>query len=267
MAMEMDYTNQVVLITGGSAGIGFACAALFLELGAAVSICGTNAEKLHDALRALEGTGGSVYGEVCDVADGEALRAFAAHTRERLGEIDVWISNAGVCHRYDILDTPEAVFDHSFDVNVKAVYLGAQIAYEAMKDRGGVILIASSFAALMPSVGSGIYAATKAAVSSMVKTLAAELAPCGIRVNGYIPGVIETDMGRQTAAVDTDAMRGAIAMQRFGESREIAYAAAFLASAYAGYITGATLEISGGKLGVQNPKKAWADQAQRGSTN
>ncbi|MCI8399168.1 MAG: SDR family oxidoreductase [Oscillibacter sp.] len=263
MSMKIDYTGKTVLITGGSAGIGYACAELFLELGAAVSICGTNAARLEDALRRLGASGGRVYGEALDVADEKSLRTFAAHTRERFGGIDVWISNAGVCESYSIIDTPEEAYERSFDTNVKAVYLGAKAAYEVMKDRGGVMLLASSFASLIPSVGSGIYAATKAAVSSMVRSLAAELAPYGIRVNGYIPGVIETGMNRETIAANRAAMEEVIALQHFGETRDIAYGAAFLASEYAKYITGITLEISGGKFGTQNPKKAWADKERR----
>ena len=94
------------------------------------------------------------------------------------------------------------------------------------RDRGGVLLLASSFAARFPSVGSGVYAATKAGVSSMVKTLAAEMAPYGIRVNGYIPGVINTEMNRARIAADEDALKSAIALQSFGEPIDVAWALA-----------------------------------------
>ena len=257
MSMNIDYTNKVVLITGGNAGIGYACAQLFLELGASVAICGTSEEKLSAAVNELKKVSDKIYGEVCDVADPKSLRAFADHTKETFGDIDVWMSNAGICPQYDIIDTPDDVFDTAFDVNVKAVHVGAKIAYEMMKDRGGVMLLASSFASIMPSVGSGIYAATKSAVSSMVKTLAAELAPYNIRVNGYIPGVIDTAMSRLATSKNGEAMAKVISMQKFGDPVEIAYGAAFLASEYAGYITGICLEISGGKFSVQNPAAAW----------
>ena len=166
--------------------------------------------------------------------------------------------------QYSIIDTDEAMWDKTMDTNVKSVYLGARIAFRSMKDRGGVILIASSFAAVFPSVGSGAYAATKSAVTSMIKTLAAELAPYGIRVNGYIPGVINTDLTRPVISVNGEAMKQAIAMQDFGQPEDVAWALAFLASGYARYITGTTLEISGGKMGVQNPAKAWKDKETRG---
>ena len=96
-----------------------------------------------------------------------------------------------------------------------------------------------------------------------MNTLAAELAPYGIRVNGYIPGVIDTDMTHALTVSNGEAMKSAIAMQTFGEPMDVAWALAFLASDYARYITGTTLEISGGKMGVQNPAKAWKDKEAR----
>ena len=205
----------------------------------------------------------TAFGETCDVSDGESLKGFARHAEEALGGLDIWVSNAGVYPQYSIIDTPENVWDKTVDTNMKSVYLGARIAYEAMKDKGGVMLLASSFAAVFPSVGSGVYAATKSAVKSMVNTLAAELAPYGIRVNGYIPGVIDTDMTHALTVSNGEAMKSAIAMQTFGEPMDVAWALAFLASDYARYITGTTLEISGGKMGVQNPAKAWKDKETR----
>ncbi len=262
--MNIRFDGQTVLITGGSAGIGLAAAELFGSLGARVAICGTNPKKLEHAVAELKSKGISVLGETCDVTDAAALERFTSHAEAALGPVNVWISNAGIYPQYSIIDTDEDLWNRTVDTNMKAVYLGARIAYRTMKDRGGVMLLASSFAAVFPSVGSGVYAATKSAVSSMVKTLAAELAPYGIRVNGYIPGVIDTDMTRALTEANGEAMRSVIAMRSFGEAVDVAWAMAFLASDYARYITGTTLEVTGGKMGVQNPAKAWADKEQRG---
>jgi NAD(P)-dependent dehydrogenase (short-subunit alcohol dehydrogenase family) len=159
--------------------------------------------------------------------------------------------------QFKIIDTPEDVWQNTLDINLKSIYYGAIIAKEKMSKNGGVLINASSFAAIMPSVGSGLYAATKAAISSMTKTLAAELAPYNIRVNGYIPGVIETEMTNALIEKNGENMKSAIAMNRFGIGEDVANAIVFLASEYADYITGTFIEISGGKLCVQNPTAAW----------
>jgi NAD(P)-dependent dehydrogenase (short-subunit alcohol dehydrogenase family) len=145
------------------------------------------------------------------------------------------------------------------DVNIKSVYYGALIAADKIRKRGGGVLInAASFASLMPSLGSGAYAASKAAVYSITKSLAAELAPFNIRVIGYIPGVIETEMTASTIKSKRELLESQIAMKRVGDSEEVANAVLFMASDKASYITGTFIEISGGKLCVQNPKDAWS---------
>lgn len=262
--MDIRFDNKVALITGGTSGIGLAFAELAGSLGAKVAVCGTNPDKLSKALEELRGKGITAYGETCDVSDGAALQAFADHAQAELGPIDIWVSNAGVYPQHSIIDTTEEVWDRTVDTNLKSVYLGARIGYQAMKERGGVMLLASSFAALFPSVGSGVYAATKSAISSMVRTLAAELAPYGIRVNGYIPGVIDTEMNQALIAERGEQLLAPIALRTFGHAEDVAWAMAFLASDYARYITGTCLEISGGKMGVQNPSKAWQDKETRG---
>ena len=259
MGMEIRFDNKMVVVTGGTAGIGLAAAELFGSLGAKVAICGTNPEKLEKAAQQLKSQGITVFAERCDVSSASSLEAFAAHAEAALGPMNVWVSNAGIYPQYSIIDAPEEMWDKTVDTNMKSIYLGARIAFRSMRDRGGVMLLASSFSSLFPSVGSGVYAATKSAVSSMTKTLAAELAPYGIRVNGYIPGIIDTDMNRALIAEKGDELRGAIAMQAFGEPIDVAWAMAFLASDYARYITGTLLEVTGGKMGVQNPHKAWQD--------
>lgn len=261
--MNIRFDGKTALITGGSDGIGLAAAELFGSLGARTAICGTNPEKLSRAEDCLRQKGIDVFAEVCDVSDGKALERFAAHAAAELGPVDIWIGNAAICPQHSILDTPEDVWNRTVDVNLTSVYRFARLAFSAMRERGGVLLLASSFAALFPSVGSGAYAATKAAVGSMVKTLAAEMAPYGIRVNGYIPGVIDTEMNRARIAADGDALKTAIALQSFGEPIDVAWALAFLASDYARYITGTALEITGGKMGVQNPERAWRDRESR----
>jgi short-subunit dehydrogenase len=127
---------------------------------------------------------------------------------------------------------------------------------------GGVIINAASFAALIGSAGSGAYAASKAAVLSLTKTFAAELAPRSIRVNAYIPGVIATGMTADVIAQRSDSLIAQIAIGRLGTPGDVANAVVFLASDAAAYMTGMALEISGGKFCVQNPDHAWKLMAQ-----
>ena len=122
---------------------------------------------------------------------------------------------------------------------------------------GGVILNAGSFAACIPSVGSGIYAATKSAVITLTKSMAGEWAPYNIRVNAYSPGVIETDMTKPVREKAGKKLLEQISLNRFGAPDEVADSVLFLASDSAKYITGINLDISGGKLSIQNSPAAW----------
>jgi NAD(P)-dependent dehydrogenase (short-subunit alcohol dehydrogenase family) len=256
--MQLDFTGKTVVVTGGTSGIGLAIAELFARLNADVSICARSAKNVEQVVDDLRFRGFSAHGSSVDVADSRSMFDYADAVEDKFGGIDVWISNAGVYPQHRIVDTPEDVWERTLRTNMTSIYLGARIARDKMAGRGGVLLNASSFASVMPSVGSGLYAATKAAVTSMTKTLAAELAPYGIRVNGYIPGVIDTPMTRPLLDANGEAMRKTIAMNRFGAPEEVATAVAFLASPYAGYISGTSLEISGGKFCVQNPDADWA---------
>lgn len=250
------FINKNVVITGASAGIGLAAARYLGRLGARLVICGTGQAKLKAAVDALKNEGIFAEGFVCDVGQGSQMADLARFAMETLGVIDIWINNAGIYPQYRIIDTPEEVLDSLLAINMKSIYHSAKLARQYMK-KGGVLLNASSFAAVLPSIGSGMYAATKSAVSSMTRTLAGELAPYGIRVNAYIPGVIRTQMTSPLLEDNEEAMVSPIALQRIGEPEDVAAAIAFLCGEEAAYITGTVLEISGGKFAVQNPAKAW----------
>lgn len=256
--MDVNLRNKVAVVTGGTAGIGLATAELFAREGAAVAICSSKQANVDKAVNELADKGLKVYGESVDVSNRQQMFAFAERVEQAFGGIDIWVSNAGIMVEKKIIDTPEDLWQQTMDVNLKSVYYGGLIAADKIRKRGGGVLInAASFASLIPSVGSGAYAASKAAIANMTRTLAGELAPFNIRVVGFIPGVIETPMTAGWIGKKGKVLASQHALNRVGRADEIANALLFLASDCASFITGTCLEITGGKLCVQNPSDAW----------
>ncbi|MEK5040096.1 SDR family NAD(P)-dependent oxidoreductase [Sporosarcina sp. FSL K6-3457] len=252
--MNIDFSGKTVVVTGGTSGIGLAIAEKFLESNAKVAVCGRNQRKIDNLLEKWTEENCEGYAKAVDVTSRIQLSQFADQVEDRFGGIDIWINNAGVYPQYAVIDTPESVWDETININLKSVYLGSMIAQQKIVKRGGgVIINASSFAAVMPSAGSGVYAASKAGVQSLTKTLAAELAVENIRVNGYIPGVIQTNMTEKVIEAKNNALISQLAIKRIGTSEEVANAVLFLCSDQASYITGTFIEVSGGKFCVQNP--------------
>lgn len=255
--MAFDFTGKTIGITGaaGIHGIGFAIARKFLQYGAVVFICDLD-EKALSGAEALLQEYGTVKAYTVDVSNSQAVSGMFEKAIRDFGYIDVFISNAGIYPQVMVCDMTEEQWDAVMAVNLKSVFLCAKECRRVM-DRGGVLINASSFAALLGSAGSGAYAASKAAVYNLTKTLAAELAPYGIRAVGYLPGVIETGMTKEVIESREKELTEAIALKRLGKSEDVADAVCFLASEQAAYMTGTFIEISGGKLCVQNPDFAW----------
>ncbi|MFH1489836.1 MAG: SDR family oxidoreductase [Pseudomonadota bacterium] len=254
--MKLDFTGKTAVVTGGSEGIGLAIARAFLDSGAGVAICSRSQIKLDRALAGLNSP--KCLGMTLDVADRPTLFEFADRVEEHFGGIDIWVSNAGILVGARLIETSEEEMQRLWDVNVKSIYYGGLIAADKIRKRGGGSLInGSSYAALLPVLGGGAYAASKAAVLSMTRSLAAELAPFNIRVNAYCPGVVETAMTSDVLQAKRDYLSSQNVLGRVGRPEEIAGAVLFLASEQASYITGTHIEISGGKFCVQNPGQAW----------
>lgn len=256
--MAFDFSNKIVGVTGaaGIQGIGFAIAKKFLESGARVFLCDLKEEALGAAQKELAPLG-EVKTYVMDVSRAESVRKVFAQAQKELGDIDVFVNNAGIYPQSFVCDMEEDLWDAVMNVNLKSVFLCSRECKKYMMEKGGVIINAASYASLLGSAGSGAYAASKAAVYSLTKTLAAELAPYRIRVNGYIPGVIETGMTAGVIDSKGKELVEAIALHRLGKPEDVANAVSFLASLEASYLTGTFIEISGGKLCVQNPDFPW----------
>ena len=254
--MDLGLEGKVALVTGAGRGIGLAVAR---ELGregcrvAALDYC-------EEALRELVGSWSS--GELlplrADVAESSQVEGAAQDILDRWGRIDILINNAGIYLVKPLLEMTEEEWDRVVAVNLKGVFNCCRAVLPAMKKaRWGRIINASSFAAKIPALGASAYAASKAGILAFSRVLAGEVGPCNITVNCYIPGTIATDMTAGARAVGGDPLLDTLALRRWGEPEDVARAVLFLASEAAGYITGASLEISGGKLVVQNPWGAY----------
>ena len=228
-----------VVITGGSRGIGAAAVARFARRGDRVFFL---YEKNHDAARAVaEKTGAT---PICaDVADGAAVQeAF-----RRIGDVDILICNAGICH-YGLLSMmEEAAWDRIFDVNVKGIYhcVNAAMPGFLKKQRGCVITVSSMWGQTGASCEAA-YSATKGAVIALTRALAKELGPSGIRVNCVAPGVILTDMCATVAPEVLEALRQETPIGRNGRPEDVAQAMEYLAEAE--FVTGQVLPVNGGFL-------------------
>lgn len=256
--MELGLKDKAVVITGGATGIGKAAALAFAREGCKLAICGRSQKKLLNVELEFQQAGFPLLTKTADASKNDELAAFAEVVVKAYGKIDIWVNNAGIYPQGALMDMSEAEWEEVMNINLKSVFLGSKVAFSYMKDqKKGVILNAASFASLIPSAGSGAYAVSKVGISWLTKVLAAELAPYNIRVNAYIPGLIRTDITEGVIAENEERFASQVALNRLGEPEDLAGGIIFLASDAAGYITGTQLEISGGKLCVQNPHYAW----------
>lgn len=244
--------GKLAVVTGGSSGIGLATARRLITEGADVVITGRNKEALDSAVTEL---GERAYGIRGDVSKLDELDRLYEQIREQFGRVDVLFANAGIAPLAPFDAVTEEQFDNLFNVNVRGLFFTVQKALSLLSDGASVILNASVVAQSgLPNTS--VYSATKAAVRSLGRTLAAELAPRGIRVNVVSPGLIETPFwGKVGLSQDSVEAFGAQVVQqtplgRAGKPEEIAATAAFLASDDSSFFTGADLVADGGMIQV-----------------
>jgi NAD(P)-dependent dehydrogenase (short-subunit alcohol dehydrogenase family) len=256
--MELNLKNKVVVVTGGARGIGKSIAEEFANEGSIVAVCDIQQEQLDSFLQKMKDGGHTAYGECVDVTDNNAMEGFAARIVERYGRIDVWVNNAGVNRRNYFDNYSDEDWNFIVNVNLKAVFNCSKIAAKQMKTQNsGVIVNISSYTSIMPTATSSIYGLTKAAVVNFVQTSAAELAPYNIRVVGIAPGYTRTDIAATAIKLHEKKLIQEVALKRLAEPVDIAKPVVFLASDAAGYITGLTLPVTGGKYIVQNSDEPW----------
>lgn len=246
--------GKVVVITGGTGGIGMASANLFLAQGAKVVLVDNNEEAIIEARTNLNNNNVSYYR--ADVSKKEDTIRFLNHALETFGKIDIFFANAGIEGTSSpISEYPENVFDKVVAVNLKGVWLGCQYIVPKMEE-GGSVIITSSVAGLKGFAGLGAYVATKHAVVGIMRVAAAENASRNIRVNTIHPGPvdnemmrrIESDMSPDSPTAVKDGFTATVPFGRYATSIEVAELALFLASDESKYITGCTHLIDGGMI-------------------
>lgn len=248
----MRLKGKAALVTGGTEGIGYACAKLFLEEGAGVAVVGRSQDKGRRAVESLSGLGDVVFVQG-DVSRLEDARRIVDETVARFGRLDILFNNAGVYIEKTVEDMTEEEYDRLMDINVKGPFMVAKFAVPQMKRQGGgVIVNNSSDAGLIGNRSCPAYCASKGAVTLMTKAMALDYAPHGIRVNCINPGIIDTPMlAREVrAAEDPEAYmarsQAESPMGRIGRPEEVAKAVLFLVSGDSSFVTGACLSVDGG---------------------
>jgi 3-oxoacyl-[acyl-carrier protein] reductase len=250
--MSKRLEGKVAIITGASKGIGKGIARVFAAEGAKLIITGRNARDLENVASAIDG---DVIALVADMRVASDMEKMAALALEKFGRLDILCQNAGVYPTALIRDMTEDEWDEVCDINLKGTFLAAKACLPIMeRQRYGRIVITSSITGPKVSQpGFAHYAASKGGVNGFIKTAALEYARSGITVNGIEPGNITTEGLDDRPAAIVHALKKAVPMGDFGTVEDVAYAALFLASNEAKYITGETIVVDGGLILAESP--------------
>ena len=248
---DFGLEGKIALVTGASRGIGEAIATTFAHHGAHCILASRKGEGVADVAARIVASGGKADAFACHVGQMGQIDLLAQRVEERFGRLDILVNNAGTNpHAGAMLTATEAAWDKTFDVNVKGAFFLIQRVVPLMQRGGGAIINTASIEGIRPGNDRAIYSMTKAAMISMTRSLARELAEYNIRVNAILPGLVDTQMSRMLMddkATYAEVMRD-IPMQRHARPDELSGAALYLASAASSYTTGAILVIDGGAL-------------------
>lgn len=244
----MNFAGKTAVVTGGSRGLGRAVCLELAAGGANVVLCYAGHESAaNETVAACEALGAKAVAVRCNVADSSEVNALMDTAMQAFGRIDILVNNAGITRDGLLIMMKESDFDDVISTNLKGTFLCMKaVARQMMKQRYGRIVNLSSVVGLRGNAGQVNYAASKAGVIGMTKSLAKELASRGVTVNAVAPGFMETDMTAAMPETAKTATLAAIPMGRMGAAEDVAKAVAFLASEEAGYITGQVLAVDGG---------------------
>ncbi len=242
-----ELEGKVALVTGGSRGIGRAIAEALAEGGARVAVVARNGDRATAAAGALPGAGHAGY--ACDVADPVQVKATLKAIEEEVGPVDILINNAGITRDNLLVRMKDEEFDEVIAANLKGAFNFIRaVSRGMMKRRGGAILNITSVVGLTGNAGQANYAASKAGLVGLTKSVAKELGSRGVRCNAIAPGFIRTDMTAELSEEQVSALRDRIPLGELGEPVDIAGVARFLVGPGARYITGQVLAVDGGMV-------------------
>ncbi len=243
----MLLTDQVAIVTGGARGIGREIALTLAREGADVALFDVNPEQLEQTANELRALGRRAEGVVVDVTDGKQVDDGMAKVLDKLGRIDILINNAGITKDGLLVRMDDAQWDRVLNINLKGTFLCTRAAAKHMlKQRRGRIVSIASIVGLIGNPGQANYAASKAGIIGLTKSVAKELARRSITCNAIAPGFIKTEMTDALPEQAKQKLMEAIPMGSLGEPKDVAQAALFLVSEAARYITGHVLVVDGG---------------------
>jgi 3-oxoacyl-[acyl-carrier protein] reductase len=239
--------GRIALVSGASQGIGRACALALAKAGATVALAARNEARLAEVVSEIEAAGGKAAAFALDVASEESIKAGAKAVLERFGKVEILVNNAGITRDGLVLRMKKPDWDDVLATNLTGAFLLTQALLSAMlRNRWGRIINVSSVVGQTGQAGQVNYAASKAGLIGMTRSLAREVASRGVTVNAVAPGYIVTPMTAVLDEKQTSAMLTQIPLGRAGTEADVAPSVVFLASEGAGYITGHVLDINGG---------------------
>ena len=244
--IQIDLAGKNALVTGSTRGIGRAIAETFTSCGARVGVVGRDLERAEAAAREI---GGNAQGFACDVADTAQVAKLVADVEAAFGSIDILVNNAGITRDNLVMRLKDEDWDAVQNANLRGAFAAIRaVSRGMMKRRAGRIINIASIVGLIGNKGQANYAASKAGLIALTKTVAKELGSRNILVNVVAPGFIATEMTAAMTPEARDALGKQIALERLGSAQDVAGAVAFLASEHASYITGQVFVIDGGMV-------------------
>lgn len=244
----MGVNGRVAIVTGAARGIGEATARVLASQGAKVVVADIDLMTAQQTAKSINDVGGTAQALHCDVALPAACEQLVKDTVAAFGKVDILVNNAGICPRIPVDEMTEAWFDKIININLKPIFFLTRAAAEVMKPHkwGRVVNVSSTGGRVGGIYRATVYSASKGGMLAMTKSLAREYAPYGILINAVAPGAVDTPMMQMGGQAGLDAYVATVPLKRLAQPSEIAHSIAHLCAEETTWVTGATLDVSGG---------------------